>query len=268
MDRAAGVMQTLGYRFAPLRGQLAQRAAASNLRHWHCYNFLSDQPRLAVDLHVRFAPGNFPVTADLSTFANRLTNCDIGGHTFACFGDEDLLVLLAMHAAKDLMWRRLTWFSDLAVLVHRLPPAGLSRALDTAGQMGCERLLLLALLLVQQLYGLPAGCDWPASPRERARLQPLAATTVQRLFAPTVAELSRLQLHFVSHPALRERGRDRWASYVAGLHALLDPLRPPPTASTLPGPGALLRFPAYWARAAGRRARRLAAGWSGLRRGS
>jgi len=264
VDRAMSVMQALGYRFTPLRGQHALQTPAANLRHWHCCNFVGDSRRLHVDLHVRFAPRHFPVAADLSSYAGRLAHCNVGDHAFACFGDEDLLVLLATHAAKDLMWRRLTWFSELALLVHRMPAAALQRAYAAAERMGCRHTVLMALMLVQRLYGLPDSLPWPGTAAERARLEPLAQATVQRLLGPVVAEPHRLRVHFVIHPALRERRQDRWASYAAGLRALLDYARPPPLRATAQWPAALLRYPAYWTCAAGRRARRLAAGWPGV----
>lgn len=263
VDRTAAVLQSLGYRFVPLRGQQGLRGAAANLRHWHCYNFVSSSLRLAVDLHVRFAPRHFPVAADLSTFAGRLQPGSAGDQTLMRFDDCDALVLLAMHAAKDLPWRRLTWYSDMAMLVQRLSAAERALALQRATQIGCRLPLLLALLLVQQLYGLPADAAWPGSTAERTRLQPLAAMTLQHLFAPTPAEPHPLRVHFVVHPLLRERWRDRWAGRAAGLRALLQLLNPPAPAQPLPLPAQLLRYPAYWAGAATRQARRAVVGRRG-----
>lgn len=69
---------------------------------------------------------------------------------------EDLLLILAAHGTKE-RWRRLRWITDIAELIANDRELDWERAVDRAGRLGGERMLLLAVALANDLLsaGLP-----------------------------------------------------------------------------------------------------------------
>jgi hypothetical protein len=103
-----------------------------------------------VELHSRLTPQHFHFPLRLEDLWSRVQRVDLLGEEIAALSAEDLLLVLAAHAAKHL-FTRLGWVSDLAAVLLRCPTLDLGRVFHRARQLRCQRLLLVSLRLAYNL---------------------------------------------------------------------------------------------------------------------
>jgi hypothetical protein len=94
---------------------------------------------------------------------------------------EDLLLILCVHASKH-GWEKLGWICDVAefVLVHQEMEWTL--IIEQAKKLGCERMLLIGLTLVNNLLGTPLPEPVNQSIRADPKIKPLAMQVFEGLF--------------------------------------------------------------------------------------
>lgn len=135
-----------------------------------------------------------PFGVDLSPYWGRLEQRVFLDRTVSSFSLQDLLVLLCIHGAKD-RWRSLKSLCDLNELLSAYPDLDLLAVLETAKNPEQFKVLSLAFVLVNRLFGTPL----PATLVDRIHLESVVqlADQVQRaLFADFSSHWSdRLRWH-------------------------------------------------------------------------
>lgn len=154
VDRAGSVLRTLGYSAASpiresLRSAFIRNASEEQFRHAESNIFLELQwtpaPRaMAVDFN------------EESLWRNRIP-ITVTGESVQGPSPEDLFALLAIHGWKH-NWSKLIWVADLVQVMrrYRLDWELLRRS---AARDGWLRILLLAIAVVERVYGLPGGIE-------------------------------------------------------------------------------------------------------------
>jgi len=153
------------------------------------------------DIQPRF----FSVNFDMEGLFRRAVTVSVAGRAVKAPSNEDLFIVLALHAAKH-VWGRLIWLSDLA-RISSLPLnwAWIGRQ---AWELGIVRILRVTLLLVMNLFETPvpseAEANLPADPDAFA----LAEEIESRLASNTIYNAeSRAYFRFMLR--LRERRTDQ-----------------------------------------------------------
>ncbi|HXN63967.1 MAG TPA: nucleotidyltransferase family protein [Candidatus Acidoferrales bacterium] len=105
----------------------------------------------AVEFHTEKTLRYYPVPLDLDRLRSRLITVPLAGELAATFCAEDALNVLAVHGSKHL-WSRLQWVTDLAWLLHATHEFSWPLAMESAGELGAERMTLTGLALASQIF--------------------------------------------------------------------------------------------------------------------
>jgi hypothetical protein len=143
-----------------------------------------------IDLHWAIAPRDYPFYFDADVLWNSVRPARLGGKDVFSVAPETLLVFLCAHGTKH-MWSRLIWLVD----VDRLTCSKLNwaEAFGLATRTGCERPLLLGLLLAHEELGTVV----PAAYLERAqgeRVIGSLAEHIKRRHGTSMVDPSTLEL--------------------------------------------------------------------------
>ncbi len=184
-DRKAAfdVLAAEGYRRTP--GRTPSQEAAFRAASYEAVFWRDDD---IVELHWAFALPEFPSPLRPDEVWTRLQVVHLGGRVAQTLGSEDLLLFLCAHGAKH-AWARLEWICDVAQLVRREPDLNCETILTRAQARGCERMLLLGLLLAHDLLEAPVPEPLVARARGDSTIRTLARLVQSRLFTdPTTAD--------------------------------------------------------------------------------
>ena len=189
---AASVYQDLGLRqFSDLdllvkpedfrQAQAVLRAQGYCLQEslgWEAH-FKHGCQQLIVDLHQRTTPIFFAFDLSFEHLWSHLETLTLADSKVPQLQPEHLLLILCVNLVKDCChWKlRLVQICDVAELVRVYPQLDWSLVWSLAQHLGCQRLLLLALCLVQDLFDV----DFPALIQE-----PLHAEATVRSLAAQV----------------------------------------------------------------------------------
>ena len=201
---ARKLLLSAGYR---TQLELSPRQQSAYLRSGCELGFAGREGSVVVELHWRIAPRCYWQEPAAEEFLERAQSVSLGEAQVRTLSPEDLLLVLALHAAKHL-WRGLGWICDVAQLLRRFPALDWSAVERRAAALGLRRLLCLPLHLANALLGasLPSGPS--AAIAADADLQALAQEVLQRpLVEIATAEWSVADHRFF--PRARERRRDR-----------------------------------------------------------
>ncbi|NET24091.1 nucleotidyltransferase family protein [Okeania sp. SIO1I7] len=138
-------------------------AKESKLLKFH-YNYkfykFNDEKNIFLELHWKIATkhinvggGMIPFDIDIEPFWQRLELVELSGKKVLHFPPEDLIVILCIHGSKD-RWRQLKWLCDLAQLIYVHPEMDWEMVIETSKNLGIKKFLFLALLLINELWGV------------------------------------------------------------------------------------------------------------------
>jgi hypothetical protein len=186
--RARELLGGLGYRAASLSG--AQEEAL--LRSECDQALVHESSGAMIELHWAVTPPHFSFPLTTEELLARAVTIDLAGLPVAAPSREDLVLLLAMNAAKDL-WSRLEPACLIAAL---LPAVDLERVRALARRLRSERMLLLGLEVARRLLdaAVPA---LPADPTRAALADEAEARLLDQAPPP---------------PSLLDVARFRWRS--------------------------------------------------------
>lgn len=140
------LLESLGYQMTP---KLTEPLLESHL-NFHCeIQFMRDDWFTVVDLHWDLAPRSFVFKLSAEEVMSRLQSVLLAGTKVKTFGDEDLVLYLAMHGAKHL-WRRLEWITCLAESIRAMPKLNWDLLIDRANKARASRILALGMRLVEE----------------------------------------------------------------------------------------------------------------------
>ena len=114
------------------------------------YLFMKPGARLLVELHTeqtfRYSPKPLP----MEEYFSRRTEVALDGSHVPALSVEDEFVLICIHGAKD-FWERLMWVADVAAMVAVGTPLNWEIVKQSAKAVGAERMVRVALRLVEEL---------------------------------------------------------------------------------------------------------------------
>jgi len=117
------------------------------------YVFVHQINRAMVEIHTELTLRHFPVPPDLEQMFSRSLMVSVDGKEVPAFAAEDLLLMLAVHGAKD-FWTRLVWVADVAEIVKQSANLDWESLLIAANKMKVTRMLNLGLSLAHEIAGL------------------------------------------------------------------------------------------------------------------
>jgi Uncharacterised nucleotidyltransferase len=112
-----------------------------------------------LELQWALQPRFYAVDFDMDGLFDRAVNVTVGGRSVKTPSAEDLLLLLAVHAAKH-VWARLIWLCDIERILKR-DDLNWDRVQARAREFGIERILRVTLLLTNRFLGttIPAHLE-------------------------------------------------------------------------------------------------------------
>jgi hypothetical protein len=114
------------------------------------YLFSKRDQDLLVELHNDFTLRYFPRRLTLDKFFARHILVGLDDHKTPALAVEDHLVYVCVHGATH-FWGRLGWIADVAALVTRQADLDWQKAMNTAKEMGAERMLHTGLSLASDV---------------------------------------------------------------------------------------------------------------------
>ena len=151
---AAAALRDAGYsQVYPVKAEYQERFLDSNYELAFC-----SPVGILIELHWEIAPRHFSMALPARELWASLGTVVVGGMQAPALSAENLLLSLSVHGAHHL-WRKLAWMLDIHQLLATAPDIDLSRVLRRARGAGIERIVLLALALVQSVFRttLPAN---------------------------------------------------------------------------------------------------------------
>jgi hypothetical protein len=159
---------------------------------------------LHLDLHWGIASRYFLIPWDPAGIWERQQVIRLpGGEPVPTFSDEDTLLFLCVHAAKD-NYDRLRLVADIAAFLYTHPTLNVNRVLARARSIRCEHMVGLGLSLAADLFDAPLDADV----RRAHSLSPnLLHRAIGLLFSPRRGVPGLIQ-RAAFHLRLRDRVRD------------------------------------------------------------
>jgi hypothetical protein len=146
----------------------------------------------------------YSIEFEIEDLFNAAVEVDLSGHKLRTLSDQDLMLVLCVHAAKH-GWRQISWLCDITQLAQ-------SRTLDweglgiQAGKLGIARIVAVSFLLAQKSLGtsLPERLEAQSDPS----VEPLAQKILQQIVEGNEFDSESFS-YFRLIMDLRERRRDR-----------------------------------------------------------
>lgn len=114
------------------------------------YLFMRPGTRLLVELHTEHTFRYFPRPLPMEDYFARRTEVALDGNRVPALSAEDEFVLICIHGAKH-FWERLMWVADVAAMAAGGTKLDWSVVRKSAEAVGAERMINVALLLVNDL---------------------------------------------------------------------------------------------------------------------
>lgn len=187
--------------------RLAQAAERDYLKSGYEYTFDGARGRNLLEIKWQILPRFYAIGFDVNDFFERAVVVTIEGQKLRTLCDQDLMLVLCVHAAKH-AWKQISWLCDIVQLAR-------SRALDwlaleaRAESLGITRIVAVTFLLAHKLLGaaLPAqlGIDIEKAGAEVLAMRIVRLIVGEEEFDPESMAYFRLMME------LRERRRDRFS---------------------------------------------------------
>lgn len=172
--KASEMLASLGYsRVIPHLSPVKER---DFIRTDHEHEFISADQMVHIDLHWRLSTRRFPAVIKVDELFDQAEDLSFSGGTISIISSQDLLLLLCMHASKDL-WRKFVWVCDIDRLVRARQDINWDALIARARSSHCERMLYLGLLIAHKLVKTPI----PASILSEAESRGLTETGIRIL---------------------------------------------------------------------------------------
>jgi hypothetical protein len=193
----------LGYR---PRLAISEEAEEDYIASGYEWTFDSDAGKNLLELQWALQPRFYAVDFDMDGLFERAGNATVAGRRVKALSSEDLLLVLAVHAAKH-VWGRLIWLCDIAQILQR-GNLNWDFVRARAREFGIERILHVTLLLANRLLGagIPPAVE-RAMHEDRAAL--VFADEIPAAIADGVSYAEQQISYFRLMMRLRERRSDR-----------------------------------------------------------
>ena len=147
---AAAAMRDAGFsQVYPVKEEHQERFLDSNYELAFC-----SPAGILIELHWDIAPRHFSMSLPAQELWAPLGTVVVGGIQAPALSPENLLLALSVHGAHHL-WKKLAWMLDIHRLMVTTPDINFSQLIRKARGAGIERIVLLALALVQSMFRTP-----------------------------------------------------------------------------------------------------------------
>ena len=151
LDKAVRVLSRLGFESTEeLRGRA--------YREFHFHLPFLDKNGIEVEVHWAISRESCRVAFDLDRMWRRRVQFPIQGEPHDVLSPEDHLLILCVHGTRHL-WERLIWVCDVEAIVRRFPDLDWEYVQQESKRLGCARMVLLALFLVNHLFREPVPIE-------------------------------------------------------------------------------------------------------------
>jgi predicted nucleotidyltransferase len=213
--------------------RLEKAAERDYLKSGYEYTFDGARGRNLLEIKWQILPRFYSIGFDVNEFFERASVVTIEGQRMRTLCDQDLMLVLCVHAAKH-AWKQISWLCEIAQLArsHAIDWAALKAKAEI---LGVTRIVAVTFLLAHKLLGavLPAGLEIEKDAGAEALAQRIVPLIVaEEEFDPESMAYFRLMM------ALRERKRDQFSFW---WRLLFTPGAGEWSAVRLPGP----LFPLY-----------------------
>jgi Uncharacterised nucleotidyltransferase len=145
VSRIKSAVRDLGYR---LRVEIPEAAEPDYIASGYEYTFDSAAGKNLLELQWALQPRFYAVDYDMGGIFERAVNVTFAGHAVKTAAAGDLLLVLALHAAKH-VWGRLIWLCDIAQILKR-ENLNWDWVQAQAQELGIVRILRITLLLTNR----------------------------------------------------------------------------------------------------------------------
>ena len=173
------------------------------------YRFISNDGRVALEPHWGFTKTKLGSSLNPEPLWHRLQSTMLVGTLVPNFAPEDTLLIICLNGTKD-RWASLNRICDVAELIGRHPQLNWQATIERAQVIGCQRMLLLGLLLAGELFAI----ELPDIVRQQMAIDraiaQLAVRVCHKLFAPAEGLSHRRGTNFsLWDLQVRERWQDK-----------------------------------------------------------
>lgn len=205
LTKAIELLVACGYRRTQA-GNCSPRLSASELRRKDLV-LTSKDGRVRVELHWKLSGAHFDFPLESKRLWRQLDVVELGGTSTNCLARNELLIYLCMHGSRH-GWERLGWVCDVAELIRANPDFDWPTVVAQAHLLGCERALMLALLLANQLLdaAIPASLKFKV---ENDVALKLMAANAREWFFRHPGDSLKLSDWYLYHLGMKERPRDK-----------------------------------------------------------
>jgi Uncharacterised nucleotidyltransferase len=133
---------------------ISQGYKLDQAEYWE-QSFVHFETGVTVDLHQGMAQSYYPFRLEFESCIQRCQKVDLLNYWIPSFSTEDLLLVLSIQIVKDSYSRTCTLAKvcDISELIYRNSGIEWQLVVDRATSIGCQRLLLLGILLANKLLG-------------------------------------------------------------------------------------------------------------------
>lgn len=152
----SAALDVLGSRGYQLRQPLGAGQDAA-YRRYECHFELEHPDRMiSAELHWNLTPPMMAVSFDINGVWQRAREISFEDRSVPSLSCEDYLIFLCVHGSKH-FWSELKWICDIHEFLDAHASIDWQRCLELSREQGCERMLLLGLMLAEALLdtGLP-----------------------------------------------------------------------------------------------------------------
>jgi hypothetical protein len=118
------------------------------------FTLMRESDGFVVDLQWMIANDRFSFSLESTTLWDRTQTIELNSTLIPCLSPEAILLILSIHGSKHL-WSRLKWTCDVAELLRSHPEMDWQWVFQTAQDLGCRRMLLVALFLSREALDAP-----------------------------------------------------------------------------------------------------------------
>jgi hypothetical protein len=202
--RIKNAVRDLGY---TVRVPVPKAAEEAYIASGYECTFDSPLGKNLLELQWALQPRFYAVDLDMEGLFERAVNVTVAGRQVRTLSPEDLLLVLAVHAAKH-VWSRLIWLCDIAQVVKR-GDVKWDVVENRARGVGIQRILHVTLLLANQLLGMEIPPQVENAVRADGAARVFAGEIAVAVAAGVTYEEQQVS-YFRLMMRLRERRMDRW----------------------------------------------------------
>ncbi len=180
---------------------------------WECH-FVLDGDIVCIDLHCEILPKNYSRSASDDYWWESQQPLCLAGEMVPNLGPEACFLMLCLNGTKD-CWNTLQRICDVAETVRANTSMDWQQIMDRAANLGCKRIIFLALLLARNLLEAPLSEEVLKELESDAAANFLALQVSQQLFSETTEEEIQGVPQALFHMSARERWQDRWEIFMS-----------------------------------------------------